>query len=385
MNRRIKVIHIADKFGKAGATVHGVTRLLSWWFTRWDTSSFDVDLVGLRPQDPAFERLRSVVPNVLCLNKGKFNPTTLSAITELIRKTRADIIHLHGYGSCNFGRLAAKMTGVRVILHEHFVDPAMPPYQWLADKLLARTVDHAFGVSKSVRDFMIRERHIAADKVEVLYNGAPLGEFTPPDAHAIEAERARWKIPPDHFVLGTVGRLDPQKGNTHLLDALPQLLAKGHKITLILVGDGPLHQPLKEQAARLGIEQNVIFMGYQSNIPLLQSLMDVQVFPSLYEGTPLTLFEAMAIGKPIVSTNVDGLGELLVNDRNALVVPPKDANALAVAIDDMLTHADKRQRLAKQAKIESAQFDVQRMVDRMQEVYVQLLDQPQTHPHRRAA
>lgn len=373
MDRKIKVIHIGDKFGKAGATVHGVTRLFSWWFTRWDTSEFDMDLVGLRPNDPAFDRLKAIVPGLTTLNKGKFNPITVASIIKLIAQRRADIVHLHGYGSHNFGRMAAQVTGARIIVHEHFVDPYFPVYQRVADRLLSPFCDHAFAVSKSVKKFMTEDRYLAEDKVEVLYNGAPLSDFKLPSPQEIADERQRWGITDDCLVLGTVGRLDEQKGNTYFIDAVAELLKQGHKVKALLVGDGPLADDLRRQSQKLGISQHVSLVGYQSNIPLFQSIFDVQVFPSLYEGTPLTLFEAMAMGKAIVSTDVDGLGEILVDDRNALVVPARDSAALAKALDRVLREPAVRSRLAAQSRDEAKDYDIQRMIDRMQDVYMELM------------
>lgn len=376
MGRRIKVIHVGDKFGKAGATIHGVTRLFSWWFSRWDTAEFDVDLVGLRGMDSAFDRLRSTVPGLITLNKGKFDPSTTTRLVQLIREREADIVHLHGYGSHNFGRIAARITGVRAVLHEHFVDPNYPAYQGVADRLLAGYLDRAFAVSRSVRDFMAVQRHMPEDRIEVLYNGAPLHEFQPASTEATAAERKRWGIPEDCVVVGTVGRLDEQKGNTYLLKALPRLIEKDRRLKVMIVGDGPLADPLRAESAALGLHEHVIIAGYQANIPLIQSLFDIQVFPSLYEGTPLTMFEAMSMGIAIVSTNVDGLGEVLTDEHNALIVPPMDAHALSVAIEDLIVHRERRVAVATAARQDSRNYDAQRMVDRMQAVYRELIRSP---------
>jgi hypothetical protein len=89
MNRKIRVIHFGDKFGKAGATMHGVTKLLSWWFTRWDTSRFDMKLVGLRANDPGVPRIREVVPDVVCFERGIFDPRCLTDMLGVIRSYKA--------------------------------------------------------------------------------------------------------------------------------------------------------------------------------------------------------------------------------------------------------------------------------------------------------
>lgn len=216
---------------------------------------------------------------------------------------------------------------------------------------------------------MIEKRHMRADRIEVLYNGAPLAEFRATTPGEIAALRRHWEIPEGRLLLGTVGRLDPQKGNTHLLDALARLVALGHDVGVMIVGDGPLAEPLRDQAQRLGIIDRVIFAGYQSNIAQLQSMFTVQVFPSLWEGTPLTLCEAMATARPIVSTNVDGLGEILRDGVDALVVAPGSGDPLAAALDGLLKDPLRREQLAQQAFAASRNHDISRMVERMQAVY----------------
>jgi glycosyltransferase involved in cell wall biosynthesis len=122
-----------------------------------------------------------------------------------------------------------------------------------------------------------------------------------------------------------------------------------------------------------GIKNDVIFTGYCSNIPLMQTIIDIQVFPSLWEGTPLTLFEAMAMKKAIVSTNIDGLGEILENGRNALVVPARNAELIASSIESLILDSDMKERLSEKAQKDSFKYDIQNTVNRMQTIYRKLL------------
>ena len=311
MNNKVKVLHVVDKFGVNGSSVTGVGRLFSWWIPRFDTSRYDVRLVGLRAHDTSAAQLAATGVAVDCLGKGKFEPSTAAALRKLVRDFVPDIVHLHGYGATNFGRLSTRGLPVRIVVHEHFVDPHMPMYQQIADYVLSPITDAAIAVSESVRQFMIAQRKLPEAKVEVIYNGAPLADFQPVAAERAAEERQRWGIPADARVIGTIGRLDEQKGLTYLLEAAALLCSTGLDVRYVNVGDGPLLEPLKRQAANYGIADRVIFTGYSSDTRALQTTFDVQAFPSLWEGTPLTVFEAMAMGKPIVSTYVDGLGEVL--------------------------------------------------------------------------
>lgn len=373
MATRPTVLHIVDKFGVRGSSIHGVSRLFAWWFPRFDTGRFTVRLVGLRKQDVACEQVQAQGIDVLSLGKGKFDCSTLPAIVRLIRREQAALLHLHGYGASNFGRAAARLTGVRTIVHEHFVDPAMPPYQIPFDYGLSRWMDRGIAVSQSVKDFMVRKRFMPAQRVEVVFNGAPLAQFQPVNGECRSAERHRWHIAEHVTVLASIGRLDEQKGNRYFLEAAARLLRDGAPIVALVVGDGPHMGLLQAQAQALGIAEHVIFTGYQANIPAIQSMVDIQVFASLWEGTPLTLFEAMAMCRPIVSTTVDGLGEVLEDGVTARLVPPRDSGALATAIGELIRDRQQADRLAQRAFQESRRFDIQATVDRIQELYDEVL------------
>ncbi|MHC4472782.1 MAG: glycosyltransferase [Planctomycetota bacterium] len=365
---RIRVYHVADKFGVKGSSIHGVSRLFTWWLPRYERR-FDVRLIGLRKGDPAVGTIRDAGINVVSLARTKFDPRGLGDLITLFRRFRPHIAHLHGYAAANFGRIAARAVGAKIVVHEHIVDPGMPGYQVVLDWLLAHLTDAAVAVSRSTRRFMIEKRKMAPRLVKVIYNGAPLSEFRPADPAQVAAERESWGIPADCRVIGTVGRIDEQKGIRYLIEASPRVLARFPQTRFVVVGDGPLLDTLKEQARALGVAESYVFTGYSSNIPRLQSTFDIQAFPSLWEGTPLTLFEAMAMARPIVSTDVDGLGEVLRDGENALVVGPKEPAVFADRLCDLLGDPEAARRLAVRAKKESVEFDISTTVRNLERVY----------------
>lgn len=373
---KIRVVHVCDKLGIRGSRVHGVSRLFTWWLPRFDASRFEVSLVQLRAADASSEHLGSLGITAVSLAKGRFDPSTVTALRRVARERRPHILHLHGYGASNFGRVVARLERVRTILHEHAAFPEMPLYQVPLDRALAGFTDLGIAVSESTRAFMVRRRYIPRAKVEVVFNGAPLDEFKPRDGAAVAAERDRWGILPAERVVGTVGRLDEQKGNRYLIEAAGTILADSPDVKILLVGDGPLMDEHREHCRRLGIAHRVVFTGFASDIPLLQSLMDVQVFPSLWEGTPLTLFEAMSMRRPIVSTSVDGLGEVLRDRHNALLIPARDPVALAAAVGTMLRDGALAGRLADQAEADGRRYDVQRTVEALEGFYRALAPNP---------
>jgi len=372
-NRKIKVIHVCDKFGVKGSSIHGVSRLFSWWMPCFNKDRYDVRLVGLREPDKATEDLKNRGVEVTSLGKGKFDFSTVGDIVQILKHSNADILHLHGYGASNFGQIAARIARVKVIIHEHFTDPAMPKYQVPFDYFLSRYADIGIAVSHSVKEFMVKERFLPEKRIRVIFNGVPLEEFKPVDREMRNKEREKWGIPDEHKVIATIGRLDEQKGNRFFIDAALCLLGKGHKVKFMLIGDGPLLIELKEQCSRLHIENDVIFTGYRSNIPLIQSIIDLQVFPSLWEGTPLTLFEAMSMKLPIVSTTADGLGEVLRDEENAMLVNPRDSEGLATAIEHLLNNTEKAKEIAAQAHKDSYNYNIENTISHIQDVYEELI------------
>ena len=369
----VSVLHVCDKFGVAGSSIHGVSRLFSWWFPRYDRQRFEPSLLGLKRPEPASERLREQGIEVEHLGRGRFDPRILSDIVRAGRRRNARVLHVHGYAAADFGRLAARRLGAALVLHEHFADPRLPGYQALADRVLAPLTHRAIAVSASTRDFLVRERHVPADRVRLIWNGAPLDEFAPRGAERRLSVRRELGLPDEARVIGTIGRLNVQKGHRYLLDAAARVFASAPDARLVIAGDGDQAAALRAQAEALGLTPRVVFTGHRTDVPALLEAFDVFCISSTYEGTPLTLFEAMAARKAIVSTAVDGCREVLQDGRTGLLVPPRDADALAGALTRVLGDPALRESLAEAARRESARYDIRECVLRMQALYDEVL------------
>lgn len=368
----IPVLHVCDKFGVAGSSIHGVSRLFSWWFPRFDPR-FEVTLCGLKSMEPASQLLAEQGVPVTHLGRGKFDPRILSDLVSLARRRGARILHVHGYAAADFGRLAARQVGAALVLHEHFADPRMPSYQRVADRLLAGLTDRAIAVSQSTADFLVRDRHVPKDRVRLIWNGAPLDEFAPIPAERAAAVRDALGIPRGVPVIGSIARLSEQKGHRHLLDAAASVLEAHAQARVLIAGDGDLAGALREQARSLGIAGRVIFAGHRRDVRDILGAIDVFCISSLYEGTPLSLFEAMAAGKTIVSTAVDGCREVLEDGVTGLLVPPRDPAALAAALRRVLDHSSLANSLADSARSASARYDAKECVRRIEALYDEVL------------
>jgi glycosyltransferase involved in cell wall biosynthesis len=383
---RIKVVHICDKFGVGGSTVHGCSRLFSWWMPRFDSRRFDVKLYGVKCPDAPSRALEAMGVGITYLGHERLSPAILAGFLKLIRREKPEVLHLHGWIAANFGRIAGSMTGVPTIMHEHGVEARIskhkcPKSQRMMDFLLSPLTHTALAITGAVRDFLVERRFVNPAKVRIIYNGIPLDDFVPAAPEEVARERERLGIPPGCPVIGTVARLDVQKGVTYLVQSMKHVLAQFPDARFIVVGDGPEHGNLANEARGLGVERNVIFTGYRADVPLLQSVMDIQVLASLWEAASLTIFEAMAMGKAIISTEVDGLGEILEDGSPALTVPPADPVSLGDAIIYLLEKPDMARELASRAKAASRKYDVNRTVRDLESLYEELRAGSQNRRH----
>jgi glycosyltransferase involved in cell wall biosynthesis len=225
-------------------------------------------------------------------------------------------------------------------------------------------------VSRSTAEFTVRARKIPSGKMKVVYLGAPLDEFgRMRSPQEIAAARAALGIAPGTFAVGTVTRLMPSKGNSYLVDAVRPIVEQIPEAHVYIAGEGELQDELEAQARALGVTDRLHFLGFQRDVASVLSAYDLVVFPSLWEGTPLTSFEALAMGKPIVSTDADGLCEILRDRVDAVVVPKEDARAIADAVVALERDPARRAALGAEAQRTSRRYDIAAYVRKMERLY----------------
>jgi glycosyltransferase involved in cell wall biosynthesis len=371
--RRLNVLQVCDHLGWEGSRMHGVKRLFAWMIPRFDAARFNVSLVSLRRKDLSEETLESLDVDIEYLHRSKFDPATLPALLKVIDRRQIDVLHLHGYGATTFGRLAGAMRKIPTILHEHANLTDTPWFQKVADRLLEPYTDLAIAVSRSTAEFVERARLVPPGKIKVVYLGAPLEEFgRSRSAAELAAARAAIGAAPGDFAIGTITRLHDSKGNDFLVEAAAKVLPAHPHARFFLAGEGPLREPLEAQARALGLGDRFVFLGFRKDVAETLSAFDLSVFPSLWEGTPLTAFEALAMGRAIVATDADGLLDILDRDRTAWIVPRRDAGALADAIGYAIGHPAERAAMADRARAAGRQYDIAVFVRKMERLYTLL-------------
>ncbi len=369
----IRVLHIIDKMSVGGSGIHGIARALEWWASRADPSKVVFRILSLRGREEEaagfFER-RGI--DLRFVNMGKFDPRTVPVLCREALAWRADVLHLHGYASTNFGRLASRILSLPNVVHEHVVFPSQPLYQEWADALLAKITDSSLAISPAVADFMVRERRVPARTLETFFYGIPFDEYTPPTRAEVAAVRREADIPEDAPVIVTAGRLAPQKGLGTLVAAFARLAAGRSDLRLVIVGEGPERAAVEKAAARGGLTDRVRVVGFQKDVRPWIAMADVFVIASLYEGGPITLFEAMRLSRAIVATPVGLIPQAIRDGENGLLAPAGDEEALAAALARVLRDPSFGRRLGEQAFRDSEEWDVRAAVRRLTDFYRRL-------------
>jgi glycosyltransferase involved in cell wall biosynthesis len=291
----------------------------------------------------------------------------------LLRRERVDLIHSHGYRADLIALAVAWFLRVPVVSTCHGftpIDRRLAFYSRL-NVMLLRRFTQVIAVSARMRDDLLGEG-LRPDKVALVTNAVEtVGDSTMQSER--QTTRARLGVVDGEFMLGSVGRLSAEKGIHHLLDALA-LRAPDHPWRLVIVGDGPRRDELEHLARRAGLSQRVIFAGFQSDVSPWYAAMDAFVLPSLTEGTPMALLEAMARRIPVVASAVGGVPAIISSGVNGLLVPPADTQALSDAIRMMADSGGLRQALsaAGQATV-LERYNVSTWVNRVRAVYQQAL------------
>lgn len=296
-------------------------------------------------------------------------------LVGLLRNGAFDIVHTHMSKAVMLGAPAARLARVPVVINTaHNLgflalrQPLLRGLFWLYDRALFTVCDRVVTVSDEVRDRTVRAWIAPAAKVVAIANGIDPARFRVAAAKraALRAELAQ----DDGPLLLTVARLVWFKGLDTLIDALPPLVARHPALRLVIVGEGTLRAALTDQAERLGLGEHVRFTGERADVPALLAAADLFVLPSVSEGMPISILEAMAAGRAVVATRVGGVPELIEEGQTGLVVPARDAGALAEALDRLIADPALRARMggAGAARLAS-EFSAEAMVARTRALY----------------
>lgn len=287
----------------------------------------------------------SDIPNLLEQNGKKifyvtqkpqlplFKPAAFFKLAEILKNQGVDILHCHHHISTVYGTIAGKLAKTPVILsHVHGLGRTRNLRRKLINRFILPKIDKILTVGEAVKNDVLQNNpFLPLVKVINISNSIDYDYFASA-AYDRQTVRGKFGIPQDCFTFATAGRLAATKGQEYLLGAFAQVRKKNNNAQLLIAGEGELKNELEKQASELDCGSDIRFLGRVDNMPEFYRAIDAFVLPSIAEGLPRTLIEAMASGVFCIAAGVGGIPEILDNGRFGLLAPPKDTNALADAM-----------------------------------------------------
>jgi glycosyltransferase involved in cell wall biosynthesis/SAM-dependent methyltransferase len=269
---------------------------------------------------------------------------------HLCRHERIDVLQTFTHFSNIIGPIVGRIAGVPVCVasQRNVLERLSRWVLWL-DRIVTNSslVDTMTTVTEETRRYCVEREGIRATKLLTVYNGiesASCGGGA--GASDARESRAALGLPPEAFVVTTVARLHEQKGHTYLIEAIPKVISRCSHVHFLIVGDGELKADLVQQATSAGVQNHVHFLGARNDVPQLLQLSDAFALPSVWEGMPNALLEAMALGVPVIATRLKGVEEVVSDASLGILVAPRDAEALATAVLQLVENPTLRQNLA---------------------------------------
>ena len=360
------VIHFTDSSGFGGAEVALLTLLEGLDRQDWNPVLLHHESPGLRPLLEATSRL-GVRARSIARARGLLD---LPRLMQEVRSERASVFHAHLSWAlrCGSGLVAAALAGIpAVIATQQLFRPISSPREILRQRLIAIGVDRYVAVSAEMARSLRATPLFPARKIQIIRNAVDVRRFQKASGGALR--RSLGGDPARPIVL-TLARLDAQKGLFDLLEAA----ARVPEANFVLAGDGKERKRLEATARMLAIDGRVLFLGHREDVPELLAACDLFVLPSLYEGLPLSVLEAMAAGKPVIATAIGGTEEAVSNGETGLLVPPHDPPALAATIRSVLSDPPLGRRLGLAGRERAIrEFSAEKMVREVTELYERVL------------
>jgi len=303
--------------------------------------------------------------------KGRADWRAVRQIEEYIQEDAVDLVHTHGYKADLYGYLAAWRCHKPVVATCHnWVGgtAALGIYNHL-DRMVLKKFNALAAVSDAVAHRLLAFG-VPTEKIKTIANGIDVTAFE--RAQPLPLLKAE-----DGTVVGIVARLDLQKGFEYLLRAARDLCKTTPDLKIVIVGEGPDREKIEEMIEQYGLQSNVILAGQQSNMPAVYAAMDIFVLPSLNEGLPMTVLEAMAASKPVIASRVGAIPSVIKDGENGLLVAAKDSEGLRNAIASLLSDPERRRRLGDQAHAWVSQnYTSEAMALNYREMYEEVLGKP---------
>ena len=387
---KVKVLHIITRMIKGGAQEDTLLTVINLNKKRYRTSLVSGPSIGSEGEIESKARQLGVeiiiIPELLREVSPINDIKALYKLYSFIKKGKYDIVHTHSSKAGIIGRVAAKLAGVKTIIHTPhgsifypYADiPGVSGRFWitiflLLEKVAAHLAYKITTLTESEAKHYLELGIGSNSKFTTIHSGIALSRFTNVKID-VANKRKELGIPVNAYVVTTVARLTSEKGHSYLIDAAKKVvMASDDELKFMFVGDGDLRVELERKVNELGLDGKILFLGLRDDVPELLAISDLFVLPSLYEAQGRVVTEAMAAGLPVVATEVGGVPDVVSNGKTGILVPPRNSQALAKAITNLITDKVKAKQMGEAGRQVIPEFSVETMVGKIDMLYQELL------------
>lgn len=324
---------------------------------------YDIVVVSLYSKKTVISKrlISKNIQVIYCDKKKGFDIRLIYRLYKLFSLKKPDVVHSHLY-AMPYGVLAAFLAKVPLKIHtiHSMATKEVGARKRKINKFLYKFLGVIpVSISPQVKESVIKEYNISDENVIMIYNGIDINNCMKKEDYSIHG---------DNFNILHVGNFKEAKNHIGLVEGYKIVFDKNPNVVLHLIGSGELEQKIKEKVKLLGLESNIIFHGMQANVYSFLEQADLFVLPSLWEGMPISLIEAMSFGLPIVATNVGGIPDMIRNNISGLLVET-ESNKISDAICEMINDKFLRENLGKEARNQAKRFSSKNMAEQYIELY----------------
>ena len=358
--RRMRILEIVSGTTACGATVH--TLQIAKELHRRGNA---ITLMG-KPGAWVLQQAQQAGVPTLESRMKRLPLRDLKAAAQFVRENQIEVLLAHMSSANNFAVWLSRLAKVPAVLraHAHTLH-----FHW-------RMADHIIAVSEQTRLYHIRRNLVPPSRISTVHGFVDSARLVVPDKGARHAVRAELGLSPSDFIVGVIGNIIPRKGQIYLVRALPKVVARHPQVRVLLVG--VVHPPrygeqVRREAERLGVAEHVLWLGERKDVPRLLQALDVYALPTLSDMLPMAMLEAMWAELPILATTAGGIPEAITDGIHGWLVPPKDPDALARALVEIINSPDERARRARNAhqRVQES-FTVQPQVAKIEAILQQI-------------
>lgn len=344
------IIHAISAYG-----IFGAEKIVITESQILHKKGFKVIILDISPfvNSPFSKKVKQLdLPYYQLVSNSKLDLEAVFKLKDFLIREGCDLVHSNKYKADIISLMACRMAEIPIITTVH---------GWCSEDLKARAYeliqafswrffDRVICVSESYKQKAL-QFGVCENKLKVIHNGIDVDGYMIKDAQDVRLSvLTKYGIPSHHFVAGIIGRLSIEKGHRYFVEAAKKLLKEEPNVSFVIIGDGPEENRIRKRIGYLGLNGHIRMLGYIEKPQEIYAGLDAVVMPSLREGLPNVLLEAMFYGKPVIATNVGGIPDVIRNNESGLLIPAKNSSAIVDTLITLIRHPEQKRRIGSAAK-----------------------------------